>query len=310
MIRALSLLCFFFSIAAAFAAAAESGESLALMAQDIARSELAVAGLKKDNQSRLEFFQPAKPAKTKWSFLYIHGFSASPRESSPLMENLAKEWQANAYFPRYQGHGIEGPDGLKSVTLESLEKETDEALSIARQLGEKVVVISMSTGSSFAIPALIKNPENIAAHIMLSPNFRLYRWDSVLLRLPFGEWIARLFLGEYHQWKAQNPQHDFYWTTRYPSSAAVIAVRAASKAKNAALESIKTPTFVAYSPKDTVVHVPSMLSAFEKLGASNKKILPLPEAEETHNISGDILSPATTKVLFRQISAFLGELGP
>jgi alpha-beta hydrolase superfamily lysophospholipase len=281
---------------------------LPALAAETAAREAAITGLKKDNQARFEFYSLRSPEPTKLAFLYLHGFSASPRESSPLAENVALDFRANAYFPRLPGHGIAGPDGLKGITLEDWEAETRSALRIARKLGEKVVVISMSTGSSLAIPAIIEDSEAVAAHVLISPNFRLYRWDSYLPLLPFGKWLARLFLGEYHIWQAQNAEQEFYWTTRYPSAAAVEAVRAARKAENANLSAHGVPTYFIYSPNDTVVHVPAILSAFEKIGATRKEILALPEAEGTHNITGEILAPNTTKLLRRKIGAFLRSL--
>lgn len=293
----------------AFAFSTEKNHAtLAELAAIIAARESSTPGLKKGAEARLEFFTRERPRTTPLAFLYLHGFSASPRESSPLVEDLAREWKANAYFPRYKGHGIEGPNGLEGVKLADWERETKEALRTARQLGEQVVVIAMSTGASLAISAL--QHEQTTPLLLLSPNFRLHRPESALLRLPFGPWIARLFLGAYHQWEPRNKDQEYFWTTQYPSATAVEAVKAAAKANNAGLEKIRAPVFMAYSAADTVIHIPSLKKAYQRIGSSKKEIWEVPAylGEDPHIIAGQIVSPQSSAFLSKKISKFLTDL--
>ena len=46
--------------------------------------------------------------KTKTSLVFIHGFSATRFELSPVIEILGKELQANIFFTRLKGHGQDG----------------------------------------------------------------------------------------------------------------------------------------------------------------------------------------------------------
>lgn len=260
-------------------------------------------GLKARNEARVIL---ASDKPTPLSLLYLHGFSASPMESSPLTEDLAKKWAANAYLPRFRGHGIEGPEGLRGVKLADWEKETRDALSVARDLGEKVVLIASSNGAALALPALVENQERIAVLVLISPSFRLHRWDSELLRLPFAKLITQLFFGEYREWQAKSEDHKYFWTTRYPAEILLEPVAAAAKARGAGLEKLTIPILLAYCPEDNVVSVPHMLAAFSRLGG-RKELLPLTQEKDNHVIAGNILSPENTKKLEQKIEAFAGS---
>ena len=60
----------------------------------ITARELKVKGLKEGNESRIEFYDSI-PQKTKYSVLYLHGFSASSEEGAPFHQNIAKHFKAN-----------------------------------------------------------------------------------------------------------------------------------------------------------------------------------------------------------------------
>ena len=283
------------------------GNDFSALETAIRSRNAAIAGLKPGNETRLEL---ESGSRTPTSFVYLHGFSASPKEASPLTESLAEERKANAYFPLYRGHGIEGSDGLRGVTLADWERETREALDNGRLLGNKVVVVALSTGASLALPAVLENSEQIAALVLIAPNFRLHRWDSELLRLPFGGWLARLFLGEYREWKPKVEAQRDFWTTRYPAEVVVEVAKAAASARHAPLEDLKVPAFVAYSERDTVVHLPALKDAFARLGSPKKELYPAErETLDGHVIAGDILAKEFTPVLQKRISAFLRGLG-
>lgn len=46
-------------------------------------------------------------SKTKYAFVYLHGFSASEKEGHPVHRNIAKHFNANLYLARLQGHGLD-----------------------------------------------------------------------------------------------------------------------------------------------------------------------------------------------------------
>lgn len=287
------------------AAPAPPPASLASLAEALAIHENSVPGLKPQNEAHFRFWGASAP--TERAFVYLHGFSASPREASPLVEKLADHFKANAYFPRLSGHGIAGGDGMRGIMLAQWQADARAALDTGRHLGKKVVVVAMSTGASLAIPAVLERSAQIEALVLLSPNFGVEQWQSELLRLPGAYALARMVIGPYRDWTPRKPEQEKYWSTRYVSTAAVEAVRAAVAARQSALERLAVPVLVAYSPHDDVVSVSRIRTAVDRI-SSRKETWEMP-AEDSHVIAGRILSPGNTEKLIDLISKFLGSPG-
>lgn len=256
-------------------------------------------------ESRFVFRNQELPVHTERVVLYLHGFSASPREAEPLAEKLAASWDANLFLPRYTGHGIEGPDGLAEVKLEDWQRDTRLALQRARQLGRKVVVIAMSTAVPLALHELLQDSSQVEALILLSPNFGLPKWSSELLLWPGGRLLARLVLGAYREWEPKNKEQAYYWTTKYPSAIAVEVMRAVDLGRKADLSLLLTPALLLYSKKDHVVDPEAAVLHFARLGSLRKRAEVIDTQEDHHVIAGNILSPRTTDTVYEKIRDFL-----
>jgi esterase/lipase len=275
----------------------------------IAAMEKAVPGLRSGTEARLIFADTDQPRITDRAILYFHGFSASPPETSPLVETLAEHEHANAYLPRYSGHGIEGKDGMRGTHLEDWQLETRAALDFGRKLGKHVVVVATSTGATLVVPELIRDPRNVEAVVLISPNFGITTRSAELLLLPWGigRWLGHLVSGPYRSFQPANAEQGYFWTTTYPIEAVVEVMRAVDLARKAPVENLKLPTLVAYSPADDVIDVPAALSVYDRIGAAKKALLKVPQAENRHVIAGRILSPSGTPVILRKIEQFLHE---
>lgn len=278
--------------------------SLLALEKSVLEKEKSVVGLKEKASTFFQWANPAQPKKTDYVLVYFHGFSSSPKESTPLVENLAKSMGANAYFPRWTGHGIAGREGLRGVTLEDWQKDTQQILETASQLGQKTIPVALSMGAGLLVPELPQ--KTFPAVVLLSPNFKVYRWNSELLRIPYlGLWLGRLIVGDYREWKARNPEHDYHWTTAYPIEILAEVVKSAKRARDTELEKIQTPLFLAYSEKDTVSNHQYMLEAYNRWGAKVKKLFHASGNNDSHNLAGDILSKGYTPVLEKEILHFL-----
>ena len=73
--------------------------------------------LKPDNASKL-IYVDSIPKKTQYSVLYLHGFSASTGEGSPVHTNIARALNANLYLPRLSGHGLNKKEPLLDFTAD------------------------------------------------------------------------------------------------------------------------------------------------------------------------------------------------
>ena len=80
-------------------------------------------------------------SETRWSILYVHGFSATSQEIRPVPDEVAVALGANLVFTRLAGHGRPGA-ALADVTVNDWMRDVAEGLAIAREAGEQVLVIS------------------------------------------------------------------------------------------------------------------------------------------------------------------------
>lgn len=300
-----------FLAASAEAAAPPPPETnpLRAMANELRAEEKKVPGLLKGAEARIDFADPSNPAVTERTFVYFHGFSASPVESYPLVENLARRQAANAVFARFSGHGIEGPDGMRGVKLDAWIEDTRAALARARKLGRKVVVIATSTGAALALAELVESQAQIEAVVLQSPNFGLRARLSELLLLPYpAAWLlGAVVFGPYRSFEPLNPRQALWWSNRYPFPVVIEMMRAVERARKASLEDLKVPALVLYSERDRVVSPEKTREHFARFGSSRKEMREIMGAENDHLLSGDVLSRSGTPEVEKAILEFLGK---
>ncbi|WP_186827014.1 alpha/beta hydrolase [Shimia ponticola] len=162
--------------------------------------------------------------QTDLSIVVIHGFSASAIEMQPVPERLAAALGANLFFTRLDGHGADGA-AMGRATFAAWMDTAHETLRIGRMLGQKVLVMSCSTGCPLAVLAAQDEPEQIAGHVLVSPNFRLKSGLArAVFRLPWFEVLGKLIIGRERWFRPRNEAHARGWTFRYPFEA-LIALR-------------------------------------------------------------------------------------
>ncbi|WP_321495443.1 alpha/beta fold hydrolase [uncultured Desulfobacter sp.] len=256
---------------------------------------------------KIIFWARGKGIRTPFSVIYLHGFSASRKETAPLADIVAQKLCANVFYTRFTGHGRTSQamlDGSVNAWL----NDGAQALTIGQRIGEKIVVIGTSTGGTIAA-WLATQPAagNVAAFILISPNFGPANRMAKILLLPWGGNIAELLIGRERAFKPDNPGHEKYWTCRYPTRALLPMMGVVRLAASADLSRIKAPVLVIYSPSDRVVDSALTETAFKKIGAARKLLVPYTGSSDPdqHVLAGDILSPASTQVLGTIISDFI-----
>ncbi|MFK7935790.1 MAG: alpha/beta hydrolase [Saprospiraceae bacterium] len=176
----------------------------------IAQQEAQVKNLKPDNQARIIWADSIR--KTEYSVVYLHGFSASAMEGRPVHQNFAERFGANLYLARLPEHGVDDKNSFKTLTPKKWIESAKEAIAIGKMLGDKLILMSCSTGSPLAIYISSQNPDLVHAQIMYSPNIALFDGTSKILTYPWGTQIGdQIFGGEYRTIEA-DPR---YWTVEY-----------------------------------------------------------------------------------------------
>ena len=185
---------------------------LSLLNNWIEEKENALGNIRPGNASKI-IFNDSIPKKTKYSVLYLHGFTASGIEGDPVHRNIAKALNANLYIPRLYGHGIQEKEPMLNFNNDGYWESVKEALAIAKQLGEEVILLGTSHGG--AVSLSIGNDPSIAAICLFGPNIAVFDPTSKLLSKPWGLQIARLVKGgKYHVWETATVEKKKYWTSK------------------------------------------------------------------------------------------------
>lgn len=246
--------------------------------------------------------------KTKIALIYIHGFSATRQEISPVTENLAKELNVNIFYTRLRGHGRETED-MRKATAKNMIKDTKEAVEIGLQLGEKVVLIGTSVGAPLCI-LMNKNYKNrILSYIFVSPSFDMADSRASLLTLPLGlgRFIARIVVGKYKTFTPNNPEHKLYWTEKYPSSCLVEMMKVLSLGKKVKIKDITAPVQIIYNPKDDIISIDSLKELYYLLPSKHKELHTI-YSSKGHDMTGDINSPENTEKTILLMKDFLKRI--
>jgi len=252
-----------------------------------------------------------RPARTPLALVYLHGYSATRQEVAPLPDRVGAALGANVFYTRLTGHGRDGA-AMLGGSAEAWEQDALEALAIGRVIGERVVLISTSTGGTLSTWLASREPDGaLAALVMISPNFAPRDRTLYLLDWPLLGPLLLGYLGDdYRTWQPHNALQARYWTWSYPYRALPELVRLMRQVEAIDKSAIRVPALMIYSPADQVIDPAAVEDAFAAWGGAPKQLVAFTAAEDPaqHVLAGDVLSPGSTAELVRLVSAFLAAL--
>lgn len=267
----------------------------------LAEKEDAVPDVFPENRARVVWADSIR--KTPYSVVYLHGFSASAMEGAPLHQDFAKRYGCNLLLARLADHGRDSKESFLDLTPKMLMESAKEAIALGQLLGERVILMSCSTGSTLSAYLAAENPELIEAQIMYSPNIALYSGASALLTKPWGLQLARLTTGGDYRSFTVPEECVPYWTTTYRVEG-IIMVKALidQTMKPATFEKISHPVFIGCYYKneeeqDNVVSVAAMRDFIDQISTptEDKQLVTFADAK-THVIAAGCQSQAFEKV--------------
>lgn len=275
----------------------------------LAAREAAVPGITPDTEKTI-LWAGTPGQRTPLALVYLHGFSATRQEVSPLPEDLSRALGANLFATRLTGHGLPG-EALGAATVTDWAQDIAEAMAVGRRLGERVVLIGTSTGGSMAVLAALDPAYAgaLAGIVLISPNFAINSGQAWVLDTPFAaSWVPAV-MGQTRSWEPQNEAHGRFWTTSYPTAALFpmrVVQRAAQDANHAAAT---VPALVFYATGDTVVRSDATEAVIARWGAPIEAHV-ITDADDPgqHVIAGSILSPTSTPGILRVATDWLGRL--
>ncbi|MFT7595722.1 MAG: alpha-beta hydrolase superfamily lysophospholipase, partial [Paracoccaceae bacterium] len=234
------------------------------------------------------------------SVLYVHGLSATSQEIRPVPDRIAAALGANLVYTRLRGHG-RGSDPMAEATVQDWMSDTAEGLAAARAVGERVVVISTSTGGTL-VAAALQDPqlaENVAAVIFVSPNFGVNHPLAFMSTWPFARTIIRLAEGERRNSEPGSEAQAKYWSYNYPTSSVAVMSALIKAVVSGDFAAVTVPALFWYSEADKVVRPDITRDITGRWGGpvTVKTVIMGPTDDpSSHVITGDIMSPGQTDI--------------
>lgn len=272
----------------------------------LAAREAEVPKLREGCAKRVAWARPGE--RTPVSLVYVHGFSASGREVSPLPERVAEGLGANLFLTRLAGHGQDG-GAMGEATLRGWRADMAEAFAIGRHLGGRVLVMACSTGCTLVTLALAQGAPAAGA-ILLSPNFGLAsRRIQLLLDLPVvGTVVPRLMRGT--RGEPALGEAAGIWTQGWPARALIPMAAALRAVRRSPLDHIRAPALFAFSDADQVVDAVQTRAVMRRWGApvAHLSLAPTPGGDPMNHVPAGALNPGGTEPLVRASLAWAQEL--
>ncbi|TAK92352.1 MAG: alpha/beta fold hydrolase [Burkholderiaceae bacterium] len=273
-------------------------------------AEATQPGIVPGTEKTIVWAHPATRERTPLALVYLHGFSASRQEIAPVVEQVAARLGANVFYTRLTGHG-RGGAAMLDASVNAWAQDGVEALAVTRQLGDKVVVIGTSTGGTLAVWLLANGyDQNVAAAILVSPNFAPRDPKSEFLIWPWGETIARMVAGPTWRFLATNELSRRYWTYEFPIGGLLPMMGMVEVTRRSNLARIQTPLLTIYSTQDKVVNSTATERNFARIGTTRKRLLRFENSSDTksHVLAGAAKSPSSTAEVRDLMLEFLQEL--
>jgi alpha-beta hydrolase superfamily lysophospholipase len=275
----------------------------------LAAREDSVPDIRPGLRKSIRWQDSATRARTPVAIVYLHGFSASRGELAPVPARLADSLGANLFSTRLAAHGLSDGEGFATVQPQQWVDDAREALAIGRRIGDRVVVLGMSTGALLALQLALESddPSVPAALILASPNYAPADPRARLAAGALGPWITRRVVGEYREFSADSPAHDQFWTRRYRSRGVSALMDLVVYARSLDLPAVTVPVLTLYTRHDRVVRVDLIRSRHDELGSARKRIVDLPQATR-HELASDGVAPQAVDAAVVEMLRFVRDV--
>ena len=237
--------------------------------------------------------------KTPISIVYIHGFTASSEEVRPLPDKIADDLNANLFFTRLTGHG-RNPTAMETCSIPNWMKDLHEAIEIGSRIGEKVILMSSSTGGTISVTSALDKEisQKILGYIFMSPNFGINNKFANMISWPLSEYWLKLILGKNIKHNPRNDLNKKFWTMSYPTNALIPMGKLIKEVNKYDYSTVDKPALFYFSMEDKVVD-PNKIKKFISNwgGKITTKIVRLSSKDDkfSHVLAGDIISPYQTE---------------
>lgn len=278
----------------------------------LAEREAAVGDVRDGLEKQIVWAYPNAKAKTPYAIVYVHGFSASPGEIRPVPDAVAAELRANLFFTRLAGHGRPGA-AMGETSVNDWVNDIAEAIAIGERLGEKIILMSTSTGVPLSTWAAA-HPElsrNVVAMVNVSANYALQAGGTGLMTMPWGEQVVNLVLGSERSFEPRSEDHAKHWTSTYPTRSILPMGAIMEIANEQPLEKIQIPALFVYSQHDSIIRPDKILEVSERWGGP-VELHDVGQTEDpfNHVVAGDVMNPKLNAPTTEKMVSWLNSVLP
>lgn len=286
--------------------------NLVELEQEISRMEVAVRDLKPDNEARIIWADSSKKEKTRYSFVYIHGFGASWAEGEPVHRQLAERYGANLYLARMEDAGVSNPDAYQNLTPESFVEGAKRALAIGKALGDEVVLIGTSAGGLLSVYLASTNPD-LKGLVLYAPCMDIYDSALKVATGPWGEVAVQKVIGD-RMLNDYTPERQRYWMNSYSSKGLITLQRTMDAVSRPEVyQKIQMPVFLGYYYKseeeqDKTVSVKAMKEMFPLLGTPQELKREVAFPESGHHVICSYMTSKDVEGVYRETVDFIDNV--
>jgi len=283
----------------------------------VRRKELASGPLRPDNHARIIWNEAYRDRQAPCSIVYIHGFSASQGEGSPVHARMARDLGCHLYITRLHGHGRRTTEPLAGMDPDSLIADAALALSTGNLLGKKVILAANSMGGMLALHLAGTHPDRVDALVLFAPLIDFAIPGSGFFDRAWARRIASLFLGgPYLKNDPENDDHARYWYMHYHMEALGVLEHMREELLSDSLYAMITqPVFTGYyfedeDNRDEIVSLSAIQAMEQQLGTppENRAFVAFPDAG-AHVITSAYRSTEHDKVRVAVVRFLRDQLG-
>lgn len=262
----------------------------------LAASEAKYDDIREGLQKEIIWHDPDTKQQTDLAIIYLHGFSSSKVETRPVPDRVARALGANLFLTRLTGHGRRG-SAMAEATAQDWLDDTAEAIEIGRRIGKRVLILSTSTGGTAAAFAAQHGDlaRDVAGIVFISPNFGVNMPGADMVNMPWARMFVPMMLGPIRDVSSTNPEYEYGWTTRYPTTALIPMTALVQHVRALPFAGAAMPALFMHAPDDQVVKPSESRKIMQQWGGPTAWIDVNGTRGPTHHvIAGDIVNPEKT----------------
>ena len=216
--------------------------------------------------------------RTKYSIVFIHGFTTTGYQSKEFLNKLSSELDANLFMTRLSGHGVPY-EGTKQMQIDKIMYDVSEAIIIGEKIGKNVILVGHSLGGALSMLAaddevLSKKIDTLVLFAPGNSGFSSFAFTNTLISSLVDRtgslcWLIdcdpRSFMELPDDEKWEN-----YFATDFDTNIFYQIARIPIATDSISYETISTSALVFYDENDRLVNASKLKSNFKKWAAKNK----------------------------------------